>query len=305
MTRTALLLLVALPLAARDVAITIDDLPLGGAAPRPCDPAWFEKFTRKLLTPFENGKVPVIGFVNSSKCAPEVLRPILDLWLEMGADLGNHTNTHPDLNSVPLDRYQEDVIAGEPAIKAALAARKRELRWFRHPFLHAGPTSAIRQEFERFLDGRGYRIAPVTLDNSDYMFASVYAGALERGDSALAGRVRDAYLPYMESIFEFFERRSVEVAGHEIAQVLLIHANQLNADTMPSLLAMMRRRGYNFVTIERALQDPAYRLPDRYFGPGGFSWIHRWSQTKGMPGKGEPDEPAWIAAEYKRELQRP
>src|ERR1022692_4846029 len=28
--------------------------------------------------------------------------------------------------------------------------------------------------------------------------------------------------------------------------------------------------------------------------PGGFSWIHRWSRTKGMPNKGEPDEPEWV-----------
>ena len=49
-------------------------------------------------------------------------------------------------------------------------------------------------------------------------------------------------------------------------KVLLLHANQLNADSMPELLAMMRRRGYQFVTLETALQDPAYRLPDRVCG---------------------------------------
>ena len=67
---------------------------------------------------------------------------------------------------------------------------------------------------------------------------------------------------------------------------------------MPDLLAMMRRRGYRFLALDDALKDAAYRLPDEYFGPGGFSWIHRWSKTKGMPPKGEPDEPGWIAGEY-------
>lgn len=83
-------------------------------------------------------------------------------------------------------------------------------------------------------------------------------------------------------------------------KVLLLHANQLNADSMPELLAMMRRRGYQFVTLETALQDPAYRLPDEYVGTGGFSWIHRWSKTKGMPGNGEPSEPRWIEDEYQK-----
>jgi hypothetical protein len=74
----------------------------------------------------------------------------------------------------------------------------------------------------------------------------------------------------------------------------LIHASQLNADLMPELLAMFRRRGYTFVSLSRALDDEAYRLPENYAGTGGFSWIHRWSKTKGMPPKGEPDPPKWV-----------
>jgi hypothetical protein len=65
----------------------------------------------------------------------------------------------------------------------------------------------------------------------------------------------------------------------------------------------MRRRGYQFISLEDALKDPAYGLPDNYYGTGGFSWIHRWSRTKGMPNKGEPDEPGWIAEAY-RNLQK-
>ncbi|HTP88967.1 MAG TPA: hypothetical protein VMJ34_18575, partial [Bryobacteraceae bacterium] len=76
------------------------------------------------------------------------------------------------------------------------------------------------------------------------------------------------------------------------------HVSQLNADAMPDLLAMFRRRGYRFVSLAEALKDPAYQLPDEYVGRGGFSWIHRWSMTKGMPNKGEPNEPAWIDEEF-------
>jgi hypothetical protein len=74
----------------------------------------------------------------------------------------------------------------------------------------------------------------------------------------------------------------------------------LNADSMPELLAMFRRRGYRFASLEDALRDDAYQLKENYTGKGGFSWIHRWSRYMGMPNKGEPDEPAWIAEEYKK-----
>jgi len=119
-------------------------------------------------------------------------------------------------------------------------------------------------------------------------------------DAALAAKVKQAYVPYMESVVAFFEARGKEVAGHEIAQTLLIHASELNADAMPDLLGMFRRRGYRFISLEDALKDDAYRMRENYTGTGGFSWIHRWSRYLGMPAKGEPGEPEWIAAEYKK-----
>ena len=97
----------------------------------------------------------------------------------------------------------------------------------------------------------------------------------------------------MESVVAFFEERSIEVVGREFPQILLLHANQLNADLVPDLLAMFRRRGYTFVPLDRALAD-GRTASRRVRGPGGFSWIHRWSKTKGMKPRGEPDPPAWV-----------
>jgi peptidoglycan/xylan/chitin deacetylase (PgdA/CDA1 family) len=291
------LLLVSVAVAQpRRVAITIDDLPRGGGDPAARDLASVRAMTQKLLDPLRG--IPVIGFVNAGRTTIGAagLQSILKLWLDNGSALGNHTFSHPDLNNTPLDRYTADLIRGEPALVKATGRRPV---YFRHPFLHTGKDAASKRGLADFLAAHDYTVAPVTIDNSDWMFAAVYVHALSP-DAALAGKVKQAYVPYMESIFAFFEERSKEVAGREFAQILLIHANQLNADTMPDLLAMMRRRGYSFIPLEEALKDEAYRLPENYVGPNGFSWIHRWSQAKGMPAKGEPDEPAWIAQEYRK-----
>ena len=274
----------------RFVAITIDDVPRGGDGSPPSVDAVYAT-NERLLQPFKDGHIPVTGFVNARAeltLGADKLRRLLDLWLDAGADLGNHTYSHPDLNTVPLADYTADIVKGEPILRAALQARGRALRYFRHPFLHAGPTPEIKAGLQRFLDDAGYRVAPVTLDNSDYMYAALYTRPEYRE------RVRREYVLYMESVVEFFERRSVEVAGREIPQVLLIHDNQLNADLMPDLLDMFRQRGYTFAPLEAVLADGAYHLPEEYVGQGGFSWIHRWSKSKGMPAKGEPDPPAWV-----------
>lgn len=282
----------------RQVAITIDDLPRGGDGGLSSLDG-IRSMTEKLLKPFRDEQIPLIGFVNEGRhqLTPDGLRTILDIWLDAGAELGNHAYSHPDINKVPLADYTADILKGEPITRAALAARGKKLEFFRHPFLHTGPTPEVKEGLQAYLDQKGYRVAPVTIDDADYEFAALYTHREFRG------RVRNEYVPYMESVVAFFEQRAVEVTGHEIPQILLIHASQMNADLMPDLLAMFKRRGYSFVSLREALMNPAYALPENYAGTGGFSWIHRWSRTKGMPNKGEPDPPAWVEKRFS-ELQR-
>jgi len=283
----------------REVAITIDDLPRGGDG----GGRTFKEvrgMTVRLLAPLREQKIPVTGFVHPGRTelAPLELRSILDLWLEAGAELGNHTYSHADLNTVSVAEYEQAILKAEPALLSALQARGKKLEFFRYPMLHAGPTPETKLAIEQFLADRHYRNAPVTLDDSDYMFAVAYL------NPKLAARVKREYVPYLESVVAFFERRSVEIAGREFPQIMLLHANELNSRMMPEILEMFRRRSYRFIALEEALKDVAYRLPENYVGRGGFSWIHRWSMTKGMPNKGEPDEPEWVRKAF-AESRRP
>jgi peptidoglycan/xylan/chitin deacetylase (PgdA/CDA1 family) len=289
------LLAVCANAAAREVAITIDDLPRGGDSPTERSLDAVQAMTAKLVTPFREQRIPVTGFVNEGRqvlFGADGLRQVLEIWLEAGADLGNHSYSHLNINNVPLEQYTADITRGEPIVRAALAARGRELRYYRHPFLFTGPTPEIKAGMQAFLDAAGYVVAPVTFDNADYMFATLYTRAEYRA------RIREAYVPYMESVVAAFEAGSVALMGREFAQILLLHANELNADLMPDLLAMFRRRGYEFVTLDAALADDVYRLPEGYVGPGGFSWIHRWTRTKGLKTTPEPEPPAWVTAAY-------
>jgi len=273
----------------RAVAMTIDDLPRGGDGGSESLES-IRDMTTRLLAPFRDQHIPLTGFVHAgrTKLNPAELRQVLELWLTAGADLGNHTYTHPGLNTTPVAQYEQNILDNDAALRPILEARGKRLEFFRYPFLQAGPNAEAKHEIEQFLKAHGYRNAPVTFDDSDYMFAAAY---LKPG---FAGRVRTEYVPYLESVVAFFEQRSVEVVGSEFPQILLLHANELNAQMMPAILDMFRNRGYRFVSLDEALRDPVYQMPEEYAGRGGFSWIHRWSRTKGMPTKGEPDEPEWV-----------
>ena len=74
---------------------------------------------------------------------------------------------------------------------------------------------------------------------------------------------------------------------------LLLHANDINADHFSALAAMLRKRGYKFVSLDEAMTDPAYQLPEAQT-PRGLSWLHRWMLAKGLPMQEEPLEAEWV-----------
>jgi peptidoglycan/xylan/chitin deacetylase (PgdA/CDA1 family) len=117
-----------------EVAITIDDLPRGGDSTER-DLETVRAMTAKLLLPFRDERIPVIGR-NEGRAVdfgPEGLREVLELWLDAGADLGNHSYSHLNVNNVPLAEFTADIARGEPLVETALAARGRSLRYFATP----------------------------------------------------------------------------------------------------------------------------------------------------------------------------
>lgn len=305
--------------ASREVAITFDDLPAvsvagGGASveARAREAAW-ASMTEKLVGTLVRARVPVVGFVNSGKLsedaggagAPSAARvDLLRRWRDAGFELGNHTASHLDRHVVPLAEFEADVEKGEPIVRQLLEEGGRGgLRWFRHPYLHTGRSLEEKRALDEFLAGRGYRVAPVTIDNSEWIFARAYSSAADSGDAALARRVAKAYVPYMEAQFDYLERQSRALFGREIRQVLLVHANSLNADRFGELLARLRSRGYAFISLERALEDPAYSSLDTFVGRGGITWLHRWALSSGarpLPGEPQPDDFVFRAANVER-----
>ena len=280
----------------RQVAITIDDLPAGAASSLPA--ATITEMTTKLLGTLRDQKIPVVGFVNEKKLYKpgEVDQRIqaLRMWVDYGFELGNHTFSHASLNRVGLQAWEDEVVQGESVTRLLLDEHKMKLRYFRHPYLDTGRDLETRRHAEAFLVGRGYRIAPVTLDAWDWMYAGVYDDAKKRGDSALQDELAKSYLSYSDQVFEYAEKLSKQIVGYEPRQILLLHANQLEADHIGELLEVMRKRGYHFVTLEDALSDQAYSLPDTYVGEEGTGWLDHWAISQGKPPQGAPIFPQWV-----------
>lgn len=282
------------------VAVTFDDLPLQGPDGREVSDIF--RINERLVEALESRDIPAVGFVNERKLErsgrPEAaLVGALELWLDAGLELGNHTYSHPDLHRVSRQAFLADIERGERITRALSEDYDSPYRYFRHPFLHTGRKLATRDAVRAFLAERGYTIAPVTMDNSEWIFAAAYERAHGEGDRATKHRLGEAYVKYMIAKAEFFERNAVELFGRSIAQVLLVHANRLNADWFGELADEFASEGRAFVSLEAALADPAYDSADEWTGSGGISWLHRWALAKGVPRSfyaGEPETPGWV-----------
>jgi beta-lactamase regulating signal transducer with metallopeptidase domain/peptidoglycan/xylan/chitin deacetylase (PgdA/CDA1 family) len=252
--------------------------------------------TRKLMRSLAANDIHAVAFVNEARLYKddgtlnETRVGLLREWLDAGQELGNETAHHMSLYRSSVEEFEQDVIGGEQVMSKLLAERGRRLRYFSYPYLNTGATPAAKAEVEKFLAARGYHIHPVTVDNMDWLFSHAYIEALRRDDEQTAARIRAEYVPYMEHMFEFSENYSREVTGREIPQVLMLTGGALNADCFDDLAAMLKRRGYTFVTMEQATADEAYSLPDNYTGQHGDSWIARWAVTKGLPYKDTEEE---------------
>lgn len=281
----------------RVVAVTFDDLPFA-AVPDEEAPT-LERMTARLLAQLQADQVPAVGFVNEARLhrsgEPDPARvALLRSWLEAGFELGNHTHSHLSLNRIPLDAFEADLLRGEAVTRPLMQDEGRTLRWFRHPFLHLGNTPEVRMAFQDFLAAHGYRAAPVTVNHAEWVFAAAYSRALAQRDADAARRIGDAYVPYMERVFARAERLALDLFGRSIAHVMVLHANALNADRFGQLAAMLRQRGYRFVSLDAALEDNAYASPLGLGVIAGESWLEGWAREAGLRPSNAPAVPGFV-----------
>ena len=286
--------------------MTIDDLPAPGGGLVSNTVAGLRENTQKLLAACRKAGVPVVGFVNEAKLvvpgeteADRAAREAaLKLWTDNGFELGNHTFTHASLSRSTIEAFKKDVIDGEPITRRLMEEKGGTLRYFRHPFLHVGATLDARRAAEAFLAERNYIIAPVTVDGKDYIYASLYAVAMRKGDKEMAAKLAADYLRFTDEKFAFSEETANRLMGREISHVLLMHANSINADHFGALADVIKKRGYRFITLEEALKDDVYKQPDTYSGPGGAGWLHHWELTSGKEPSRPSDPPEWVMKLY-------
>lgn len=259
LTLVALLMINAAHAQQKELAITIDDLPFVGNARTKGDLNREHDRFLKLLQALVDRKVPATGFIIAGSIGKGQWE-LLEEFRESGFELGNHTYSHPSLNSMATEKYIDNVNRADTILQPIMTTPK----YFRYPYL-AESKGEKRTKVHQYLAEHQYTIAPVTIDSKDYNFnAQLLAIPWQRRAQSL-GQFKKRYLDYIWS-----QTLKAEARSHgKGKQILLVHANLLNSHFLGDVIDMYQKNGYKIISLSEALKGPAPGLESMEQGAVG------------------------------------
>jgi peptidoglycan/xylan/chitin deacetylase (PgdA/CDA1 family) len=248
---------------AQSVAFTFDDGPQLSETPR----LTAQQRNQAILDTLAKRKVQAALFVTVGHGAnrPEGYA-LAKAWGQAGHALGNHTMTHPDLHSakVSLAQYQQEILDCDAIVRTLPGYQK----WFRYTYLREGNTPEKRDGMRAFLQQQGYRNAYVSLDTSDWRFDDKLRDILSKNPHADLAPLRQLYLAHVKQRALAYRALSQQLQGRDIAQVLLLHHNLVNALWLDDIIAQFTDMGWTITTPAAAFADPVYQLAPERAAPG-------------------------------------
>ncbi len=241
-----------------EMAITFDDLPISSLAS-----------VEKIASALKQYQVPApYGFVNGSSIYKRGVDSaaklaILDYWLQQGFLLGNHSFNHIAIKQQKsLAEAQKNSQMNEQVLaqieRYNNRAQKDDLV-YRYTFLDEGFNSQVGTDFRNYLTTAGYKIAHVSINPADWIWAEKYAACRQKNDTAAMNSLKNAFVSYTLDVLKSRQEASQMLLQREIKHILLLHFNEFTADVLEPLLAALAQTGVKFISLDEAMSDPLYQ----------------------------------------------
>ena len=224
----------------RDIAITIDDLPMIGKTQ-----SRFENIVQALIY----HKAPAIAFVIANKMDPQQVIK-LKRFRDQGFLIGSHSYSHISLRNTPVNEYINDLARADEILSPLMTRPK----YFRYPYLAQGKWWWQRRPVYQYLNNNHYVIAPITVDSKDYKFDAEFDWTMVDEASPAFKKMKQTYLDFIWAQTLKAERKDkwLSWSYHSKKQILLMHGNLLNSYLLDNVLDMYEKHGYHFITITEA-----------------------------------------------------
>jgi peptidoglycan/xylan/chitin deacetylase (PgdA/CDA1 family) len=249
------------------ISVTMDDFSWQNAVYQPAADR-----NRSILAALDHHSIKAALFVVGRNVESDEGKHLLEDWNAAGHLIGNHTYSHPNLNSpsMKLATYTSDIARAETFLKDFSRFKK----YFRFPMLKEGETAEKRDGVRAFLAQHGYRVGHVTIDTSDWIITSRLSDRLAKDPTTNTKPYRDYYLAHMWDRAQFYDDLARRVVGRPVKHTILTHYNLLNGLFLNDLIEMFKSKGWQFIDAEEAFTDPVFAEKPKVL-PAGESIV--WS----------------------------
>jgi peptidoglycan/xylan/chitin deacetylase (PgdA/CDA1 family) len=256
------------------ISITIDDVPNTKKFRA-------DHYRSLLLETLDSLNIPIAIFINEGliyrtiDTAQNLM--LLEEWAKRNfITLGNHTFSHLRYSDVTFDDFKKDFEKGEIISRQLSNKFNKTLETFRFPYNDLGIDSIHQAKMDSFLTSMAYKIAPFTVESSDWMFNAVYEHYISNSEYEQAAKIGALYVSKTIEYVHFFDSLSQSIYGRNVNQIYLCHDNSINSKYLKEIIVALESEDYEFVSIKDAIIDPAYNQSIVYYKKWGISWFYRW-----------------------------
>ena len=239
---------------AKEIALTIDDLPFVGKIRG--DVGKYRREHKRFMTilqTLQQYQVPATGFVTAGSIEPGQWE-WLTAFKQAGNIIGNHSYSHRSLSRLPADSYIDDVKKADEVLAPLLSSPK----YYRYPYLAEGAGTPKYNVVRDYLFSHNYVVAPVTVDSKDFGTNFRFLAIPWQQRKQHLESFRQRYLNFIWSQTIKAEKEAEKKGNRPINVILFIHMNTLNAYFIEDIIKLYQKHGYRFISLPEALQDPYY-----------------------------------------------
>jgi len=249
------------------ICITFDELP----ASESFDARNQQVTMQLIMDTLKAHNVRATGFVIGKNIEGDY--DLLGKWLNDGHRLGNMSYSFSDLHEIGIEQFLIDIRKGNEALETMLSGFGQQPRYFRYPYLHYGKDQKAREYVSAFLEDHGMTVVHTTVVVEDYLYNLSLQKMGDYPDSLALVQLMNEYINHVIDQVETTNTLSNKILGRSCRHILQLKANRLNSLFLGELLTAFEKDGYTFITIDEALKDKLYDMPEAYFGSRGVGYL--------------------------------
>lgn len=249
---------------AKDLAITFDDLPLVAADERNAI-----DLVDHFIKTINDKKITVSGFV-VGKSVHEINQgaKILEKLAANKIELYNHSFTHEHFTKLNGDDLYQEVLKTEEILLPLSLKYGPFENFFRFPFLDYSRDIKKFKELHQKLKLKNIKLAPVSIDTSDWAFARFYYNhhLILKNDKNKLKQFLNFYLTHLKDCISQTEMFTFKLFKKNIPQIILLHFNMLNLEYIDQVINLLDSKNYKSVKLSEVMKQLPYNeLTDEHY----------------------------------------